>query len=325
MEETAAKSKINQLPLMVEPPSIVSAPCAADDFGWPVMSIDEYAQQQMGMGSTLRKVNGLWWRQIRPFFYRPLFLFTRFVPGSCPPPPGAVLVGYHHLVPSDEFANSEMRLLVFDNLADYSLDQLPHAYRRNTRKGLKNFEIRRIWDLKHFLTEGFRVYLSFHDRTGWEYKAERTDPNHFTRWARGIFKAPKTVVWGAYSDGRLRAVTISFRVENVIISPTYFADSEALRLRISEAMLHFLRARAAEAPGAKYVFMGVAGSKYSLDDFKMSRGCKLLGLPAYAWLNPVVSFAAKHFRKRDYQRLFLKAAGVGTAQYLLDCSMPFLG
>ena len=307
MEDTAARPDLDQPPQGGAQPKRVSTAFAAEDMGWEEMTVDEYAQQEMGAGLKLRRVNGLWWHEVRPFFYRPLFPFAWFVPGDFRPPRWSMLVGYHHPVPARKYANSEMRLLVFDDLKRYSLEQLPNAYRKNTRKGLKHFEIQPIRNLRQFIGEAFKVYLSFHDRTGWEYKEERTDPAQFTRWAESLFAAPKTKVWGAFAEGRLRGVTISFRVENVIISPTYFADTEALRLRISEAMLHVLRAQAAQAPGAQYLYLGMAGSKNSLDQFKMSRGCQLLTLPAYCWLNPVVRAMAKRWRKQDYQRLFLRA------------------
>jgi hypothetical protein len=320
MEEAAAKKQSNRQ-IQGEPaPSFR----ATDDFAWEEMTLDEYAQQEAGMGFKLRQVDGMWWRQIRPFFYRPLFPFSKFEPGRFPPPRRSWLAGYHHLVPSEQYANSEMRLMVFDDVPHYSLDQLPQPYRKNTRKGLSHFEFRRINNFKEFLTEGFKVYMSFYERTGWAYQSERTKPEYFRRWAKGVFSAPKTAVWGAYKEGQLRGVTISFRVENVIISPTYFADSEALRLRVSEAMLHFLRTQAAEASGTKYVYMGMAGSKDTLDDYKASRGCRVLTLPAYTWLNPAVAFVTKYFRKQDYQRLFLKAAGASSLPCLVDNAIELL-
>jgi hypothetical protein len=320
MTEEAAKQLSNQHPTEVE----IHSYRPANDFGWDEMTVDEYARQEADMGFSLRYNNGMWWRQIRPFFFRPLFPFAKFTPGEFPPPRWSCLAGYHHLVPSVEFSNSEMRLMVFDDIPNYSLNQLPAPYRKNTRKGLNHFEFRPIRNINEFLDEGFDVYLSFFRRTGWAYQSDRTKPERFRKWAQRIFSAPKTAVWGAYSEGRLRGVTISYRVENVIISPTYFADSEALRLRISEAMLHFLRTQAAETPGIKYIYMGMAGSKESLDDYKSSRGCRMLTLPAHTWLNPAVALVTRYWRKQDYQRLFLKAAGASSFPCLLDYAMEFM-
>ena len=49
---------------------------------WERMSIDEYAEFEMVMGAKLQKKGGVWWHQIRPYFYRPLFPFVELSPNQ---------------------------------------------------------------------------------------------------------------------------------------------------------------------------------------------------------------------------------------------------
>ncbi len=49
---------------------------------WERMSIDEYAEFEMVMRVKLQKKGGVWWHQIRPYFYRPLFPFVELSPNQ---------------------------------------------------------------------------------------------------------------------------------------------------------------------------------------------------------------------------------------------------
>src|ERR1051325_6625396 len=92
---------------------------------WQPMSAEEFAAFEQLLGQKLLQVEGVFWSRVRPMFYRPLLLFEEYS-GSLSAPKTAVLGGFHHAVPADEKANSFLNLLMFENIAGYSIDTLDY-------------------------------------------------------------------------------------------------------------------------------------------------------------------------------------------------------
>ena len=270
---------------------------------WERMTIDEYAELASKMGARLHKIDDVWWKEVRPFFFRPLFPFASFIPHSQKAPLSSFLVGFQHLVPTKEYANSNMHFLIFDDLRNYSIESLTHDYRKNIKKGLKNFQVKTISGPGELIDDGFAVYQSFYMRTHYYWKTERTNKKEFVKWVETLFSFPKLLLLGVYSQEHLQAVSVSYFVMNIIIYATYFSKTEALQGRSSELMLHAIRERAASCDGVNWIYMGSPGTKESLDYFKTSRGCKVISKPAYYRLNFVTHFLLKQFRKEDYKKL----------------------
>lgn len=267
------------------------------------MTIDEYAKLARGNGARLFKVNGIWWRKVGLFFYRPLFPFVRIDPKSIKAPTASFLGGYQHLVQDSCTYNSHMNFLVFDNIHTYSIKNISCNYRKNIKRASKNLIVRKIDNLEELATAGYRIYMSFYNRTGYFWRRDRTDRKVFTRWAQNIFTFPKIMILGAYHNGELTAVGISYLVEDIIMYDTFFCDTTSLKLRAPELMLHIIREMASQCLDAKYLYMGLPGRKKSIDDFKISRGCRIIAEPAYFKVNPVALLLTKRFRKEDYKKL----------------------
>lgn len=272
------------------------------------MTIDEYANLERKNGTKLIKTDGIWWREIIPFFFRPLFPFVKILAGSAKPPSTSILVGYQHLVPNSEMANSYMNFLVFDDICNYSIQNLSHDYRKNIRKGLKRFEVRQVNDFEEFVAQGHRVYTSFYERTRYSWKKDRNNLKTFEQWSRSLFDFAKVLILGAYCRTGLSAIGICYLVEDIIMYATFFSNDESLKLRVSEVMLHTIREMASKSQSAKYIYMGLRQAKESLNAFKMSRGCKIVSEPAFFRMNPLLLSLGKRFRKEDYKKLIGKGA-----------------
>jgi len=270
---------------------------------WERMTIDEYAEIEERNGAKLHMVAGIWWREVRPFFYRPLFPFTRIAPQSTKLPPDSVLVGYQHLVPDPVYSNSYMNFMVFDEIDRYTINTLKSNYRNNIRKGRRNFSIKQVVDLQEFINSGFKVYKSFYERTHYWWKAERREYNGFAEWAQSLFGFPKILILGAYREGNLSAVAVSYLVENIIIFPTYFADTESLKARVTDLMYHCVREMASQCQDATLISLGRLLREEGLDKVKLSRGAKVLAEPAYYNINPALLPLLKHLRRKDYSKL----------------------
>jgi hypothetical protein len=274
---------------------------------WDQMTVDEFAICRQAEGLKVAKIDGIWWVEIRPFFFRPLFPFAEINPWSRRYPIKAFVGGFLHLVPSGVPANSNMNFYVYDDLENYSLSRLTHKRRRIIKQGIKNFVARQITDVYEFNETAYEVFLSFHNRTKYWYKENRIDRNVFVAWGKQLFDNPKIRKLGAYHDDKLSAVEISLYVEDVIIGDTMFADDAGLKMRVTDFVVHTLRDAAVDS-GARYLFAGLPTGVITLDESKLERGCKLLKMPAYYKINPVALSVAKVFMKTSYQKLLMITA-----------------
>jgi len=269
---------------------------------WEPMTIDEYAAFQKASGAKVLKIQDTWWTEARPFFFRPLFPFTELTPRYNKYPLQALVGGVLHPVPPGVPSNSCMTLFLYDDLKQYSLDTVGAKQRWIIKKGISNFEAGRITDLKQFVEEASVIYGSFYDRTRYFYRKERTDKELFAAWARPFFENPKVVVMGAYREGRLHGIDISYRVKDVIVDDVFFSDSESQPLKITDFLVHTLR-EGAKDTDARLLFRGFPTGKRTLDESKVTRGCKILRMPAFCKINPLALYVGKAFMNESYRKL----------------------
>jgi len=269
---------------------------------WDQMTMDEFAMFQQSEGLKVVQLDGIWWVEIRPFFFRPLFPFAAIDPQSKRYPLKTLVGGYLHAVPDGVSANSTMNVFVYDDLKSYSLSSLNSKRRKATTTGIKYFTARSLSDVDEFIDSGYDVYISFQKRTNYSYKDERVNRQAFTEWAKNLYRNPKVHKLGAYHNNRLSAIEISYLVEHIIIGDTLFADDTGLKLNVTDFLYHTLREAAAHSD-AQYFYLGLPTGVKSLDQSKLSRGCKLLRMPACYEINPVTLSLVKVFMKSSYQKL----------------------
>lgn len=269
---------------------------------WDRMTKDEFATSQQDEGLTVVKKDGIWWLETYGFFFRPLFAFEQIPPWSKTYPFKSLAGGLLHLVPPGNPGNSIVNFFVYDDLKNYSPGILREKRRKITMQGIRNFTARQIPDPEEFIATAYDVYILSRNRTGYPYKDKRVATREgFAKWARNLYKNPKSLKLGAYHQGKLSAVEISYFVEDMIIGETYFSDDASLNLKVTDFVLHTLREAAVET-GAKYLSLGFPSGVSSLDESKLIRGCKLLRMPAYREMNPLALPLASLLNRAAYNR-----------------------
>jgi len=269
---------------------------------WDSMTIDEFAAYRRGEGMKLSKIDDIWWAEVRPFFFRPLFPFREIKPWSKRYPAKAIFGGFIHAVPSSTQTRSCLNYHVYDNLQNYSIDMLSSKRRKVLRHCNKRFSVRSIPEPDEFVSTAYPVYKIFFERTNYWYKNDRILKENFTAWANNLYAYPKISKNGIYLDNKLSAVETSFRIEDVIFGDNLFADNASLDLDVIDFIVHTVREAAADTD-AKYFFSGLPTGVTTLDSSKRMRGCKLLSLPAYCKINPVALSLAKVLMKDSYHKL----------------------
>lgn len=264
---------------------------------WQKMTLDEYAAYERGNGTPLLKVGNVWWRRVRPFFYRTLFPFQTVDIGKNVP---GFAFGWQHRVADTKRANSWMNVIVFDEVAHYSLECLRRKKRSFVRKALSRLAVEVIDDRSLFCREAHRVYCAFYDRTNYHWKRERLSKQGFDKWADHLFKYGKVVIHGVYHDGILVAINISYLVEDILIDAAFFSTNEGLRLGSSDAVWHRIREDASCSQGIRYIYEGPVSGNQGLNESKLIRGGKILSLPSYLQMNNVILKAIRLFNRKWY-------------------------
>ena len=266
------------------------------------MTVAEYAAYEQAMGARVLEAGGVWWRQVRPFFYRPLIPFQALDPDRVQPPRAARWGGFQHVVGDLARANSRITLLLFRRANEYRLESLEK--KRQVRTAMKYFQVQQLLEPELLAREGHAVYLEFRRRTGYSYRADREDPERFAAWAAAVVQTPKVLVWGAIEAGVLQAVAVGVPVEGTLFYTTFFARERALKLHGASLMLHTARAHAA-ACGWDEIYAGMRkpGREASVDEFYLQRGCEAVSLPARYCLNPLIASGLRLLMPRYMDRI----------------------
>jgi hypothetical protein len=267
------------------------------------MTIQEYAAIEMAFGQKIVNLNNVYWRRVRPFFYRPILAFVEYPPESVAIPRASFLGGAQHVVPRPEIANSSVDFLMFDDLQRYSSDSLDYNRKRQIRLASKHFVVRPIYEIEEFKDKGYKAYLEFYERTHYSYRSERRKESHFFAWADTLFRFPKAIVLGGYSNTDLNAISVSYLVEDVLIYATFFCTTESLRLYVSDLMLHSIREWAAEVQNIRYIFTGMYKAGKGTVDFYLLRGCKIIRKPALYRINRLTLVLLRTLMPKQYERL----------------------
>ena len=91
---------------------------------WQKMTLAEFAAFESILGRRSIVANGIFWTEVRPFFYRPLSPYQQISAGQVKLPTSARLGGFQHAVPPDENSNSFINLLLFQQTETYTIGSL---------------------------------------------------------------------------------------------------------------------------------------------------------------------------------------------------------
>jgi hypothetical protein len=257
------------------------------------MTVDEFADYQIAIGSAVERYGALYWLRKKGLFFRPLLLHEAFSPSASDLPPLG-LGGFQYIVPDWHEANSTMRFLILDDVHAYALGKLQSKRRLLIKNAAKLFVVRPIKEIAEFQEQGFHAYSSFYQRTRYQYKPERTRRSQFDQWADAVLKCTKALVLGGYDQGgKLKSVSISHWVGKSLLYSTFFSDTPTLQKGIGELMFHVLRETASRTPGIEDVMVRRYQGGNGMDNYYLLRGARLVCRPAKLRLHPAAKWILK--------------------------------
>ena len=266
------------------------------------MSVPEFAELSARFGAKIVERNGVYWRQVRPFFYRPLHSVEPLDDRALVAPlrwPG----GFQYAVAAGRPANSTLNFIMLDRLQEYSLGSIGHRRRHLIKQAAGRFAVRRIENLEELKERGHKAYLSFFERTQYAYRSDRVERNRFAQWAETLFRHPKAILLGAYGEGGLTAVSCSFWIKDTLLYTTFYAETESLRRNVGEVMFHELRMAAAGIPAIREIMIRPYKGGESMDQYYLIRGGKVVRMPARLELNRFTLAAIRRFMPGEHALL----------------------
>lgn len=273
------------------------------DFSWITISDRRIDEFESVLGKRAVDVGGVYWREVRFGFYRPLLQFREFPVAGTVPPLWARLGAAQFAVADSSVANSTLNCLFFENAREYSIEQLDQNRSRQVKVAAKHFTIRPVTNLDEFKRRGHVAYLSFYDRTKYPYGASRRDPVVFSRWAEILFEMPEILILGAYDQGELVGVSLSYLSGDTVCYTAFFCSTESLKHFVSDLMLHTLRSAAVHHPAVRRVFAGMYKGLEGLDRFYLLRGAQRVRKPALLKINPFLRYFLRQLSPLTFSKM----------------------
>lgn len=266
------------------------------------MTMEQLVEADKKAGWRLHLSDGVWWREVKPFFYQPASFMTRVVPRQAKPKPWLAVGGYYHMVPQGVPANGQVITNEVSNPAGYQLESLKANKRREIRRALAFFRICRVEELNDLLEDGYSIYMGWERRTK-NVRVKLSDPKVFARWITAIFRHPYKLILGAYSESRLVAFQVADAVEGVGNISKTFSDSSFHALTPRSALNYAFVKICGQHGQIGKACDGLRSTKESLEHYKSELGFQHVSYPAFISIRPVFRPLARLLMPSEYRRL----------------------
>jgi len=278
------------------------------------MTAEQLVEADSRVESHFHFWKGVWWREVKPFFYHPALPMARIVPDQATPKPWLALGGYYHLVPDGALANGSVVVNQITDPASYDLEKTPRSdKRRQIRRGLGLFRIACITRLDQILDDGYRIYLDWENRTS-DVRVKRSNPAVFRRWISRTVSHPYKLILGAYLENRLVAYLVAHAVDGVAELTKPFSDSSANHLTPMSTLVYAYIRICGQNPQILQACHGLRGLRTSLERYKAHLGFRHVSYPALICLRPGVRQLVRWRLPNEYRRLMGQYATEPTAE-----------
>jgi hypothetical protein len=266
------------------------------------MSGERYAALELLSGVRIIKQGDVFWRRVRPFFYRPLFPFCRYDRTSIGKS-FRKLVACQYAIWEGQSNNSFLNLIIYEDIRSYDGEKLHRGPAKNLSFAIEHgLRVQRLFDERDFCVQGYQAYLSFYERTKYRFANHRTDRKGFEHWARTLFRFPEVVVLGAFLGSTLVGFGVACAVEGAVIIKSAVHSDLGLQLRSPDLLLHLWRLAARNDSGVDMIYDS-AMTTPGIDEFKRRRGAVVVALPAHLQASPFMLRAIRCFNRTRYEHL----------------------
>jgi hypothetical protein len=268
----------------------------------PNLTVEQTVAADSALDSRFHYSQGVWWREVKPFFYQPAAMLQPVALGSAVPRPWLALGGYYHVVPTWGTANGKIVANQLSSIAEYALDRLKKQVRYEIRRGLGAFRIDRLTRMEDLSDDGYNIYLKWEKKVG-KVRVKRSNPKIFKRWINGVLRHPGNLTLGAYDHDRLVSYIIVRSVEGVAELAKSFTDPDYYRLSPSSALFYSYIEICRRNPRIHTICSGLQSMSSTLEAYKKKLGFEHVSYPAYIRLCPILRPLVRRLMPGQYSRL----------------------
>ena len=272
------------------------------------MTVDEAVDAASKVESRFHYSKGVWWEEVKPFFYAPAAPAMAFEKGSSAPNPLLALGGYRHLLPTQKGANGSVVANEIADLHSYKLEYLRSMVRHNIRRGMRRLRIAQVTELRDLLRDGYGIYVGWAQRHP-DVRIKRSSPEVFQRWITRVHAHPYQLVLGAYDGDRLVSFIIGESVMGTANIAMCFTHPDYYRLTPNTPLVFAFIAICQRNPAIRRSRHGLRGFGNDLAQFKENLGYKQVAYPAYISISAPVRPLARWLFPAQYRRLMGQSEG----------------
>lgn len=252
------------------------------------MNPDNFAEFLARQGHHVIRTETCYWYDAQPRFYF-YYPYHRLITPSEDELKsllwGVPSFGVRYFTPMDHIGKESFMIVCEDKNYDFpSLD--PKSARRETHKGLENFEIRQM-DFKELATLGSSLDYDTLVRQGRATRGQEKDFRLYCSAADGLdgFEA-----WGAFKGNNLAAFMVTFQMEDHSTILQQGSATNYLPLYPNNALVYYVTKMKLASPEVNAVNYGPQSldAPESLDKFKHRMGFRKRPMKQVFVFNPVI-------------------------------------
>jgi hypothetical protein len=266
------------------------------------MTAEELVSAEDKTQTHLHYSRGVWWEEVKPFFYHPAVPLLPIEKGASAPSPLSALGGYYHFLSNPEFANGTVTVNEIPVLRSYTLEALRTMVRHNIRRGLRRLRIAKVTELGDLLGDGYEIYMGW-ERRHPDVRVNRSSPVLFQNWIKSLYKHPYKLIVGAYDGDRLVSFIIGQSVMGTANISNCFTHPDYYKLTPNTALVYTFITMCQQNPAIQRSCHGLRSLDGDLAQFKENLGYKQVTYPAYISIPSPIRPLVRWLFPVQYRRL----------------------
>jgi hypothetical protein len=266
------------------------------------MTIREAVEADSKIGSHFHYSRGVWWKEVRPFFYQPMPFIKPIIPHRTGPDPLKALGGFYHAVPDGAVSNGVIITNEISDSTNYETVIIKAKMRNQIKRALKSVRVCQVDNLDDLLDDGYQIYMDWVNRTN-DNMTKQHDVQTYRNWITRVFHHPYVLILGAYYENRLIAFSTSYAVDGIAEGSRMYSINAYQNLYPSTALTYAMIKISQNNAGIKRIMNGLRSHKASLEKFKAKLGFSHVSYPAYVYIRPIIRSVVRWFMPIQYKRL----------------------
>lgn len=248
--------------------------------------------------------SGGWWYQVKPGLCWAADFLTPLSAQQVRLPLSKSYLGFQHVVPAEEEANSHLVINAITDLGAYS-ERVIDAKRRNAiRKGLRSCTLEVVSSYHEPTVEQCRLaWKGLTERTGWKHAQDRGE--FHSNWRERLQVPGRSIIVGRdLQSGEVAGFLLTKIIGNTAYVDTIASRTDLLRCNVNDALMFAFLMNARQLPGVTKAHYAIRSYVETLEHFKRALGFKPVPFPARVVLRGAAGSVLKRLSPTKYRRMF---------------------